>query len=67
MKATYNQIEKALNNTFEFGIDGNQDKYELIRLSFYKAIDDVGIKKSQEYFTKSDWKAVYKQIKKTIA
>ena len=67
MKATYSQIEKALDNSFEIGVDGSQDMYEAIRLYCYKAIDKAGIKKSQEYFSKSDWKAVYKNIKKLIS
>jgi len=67
MKATYEQIEKALDNSFEFGIDGSQELYELIRLYSHEAIDKVGIKKSEDHFTKSDWKAVHKMIKRLIA
>jgi hypothetical protein len=67
MKATYNQIEKALDNSFEIGVDGSQDMYEAIRLYCYEAIEKAGIQKTQEYFTKADWKAVYKNIKKLIA
>ena len=67
MKATYSQIEKALDNSFEFGVDGTREKYELIRSYAYEAIDRVGITKSQDHFTKNDWKAVYKAIKDLIA
>lgn len=67
MKATYKQIDKALDNSFEFGVDGDQATYDAIRGSFSKAYNDVGIQKSPDFFTKSDWKAVHKRIKELIS
>ena len=67
MKATYSQIEKALNNTFEFGIDGDQNKYESIRNAAYKAEINVNIHKSSFHYTKTDWRKIYAEIKKLIA
>ena len=67
MKTTLKQIEKAINNTFEIGVDGDQDTYEVIRLYTDEAIEKCGIKKSNEFFTKSDWKAVYRKIQKILA
>ena len=69
MKTTFSQIEKALNNTFEFGTDGTQEQYDAIRSCEDSAILKVGseVKKTQHYFTKSDWKKVYSEIKNKLA
>jgi len=66
MKVTYLQIEKALNNTFEFGIDGSKKMYDSIRAKEYEAIEKAGISKSQTCFTKSNWKAIHKMIKNSL-
>jgi len=68
MKVTISQIEKALNNTFEFGIDGSEGEYNLIRNCEYEAILKIGseIGKTSHYFTKNDWKKVYSEIKKMM-
>ena len=65
MKATYNQIEKALNNTLE----GNPEIYEAVRACENIAITKIGtqVKKTQHYFSSADWKKVYSEIKKMIA
>jgi hypothetical protein len=69
MKVTNTQIEKALKNTFEFGTDGTQEQYDAIRSCEDAAILKVGteVQKTQHYFSKSDWKKVYSEIKKIIA
>jgi hypothetical protein len=69
MKVTNTQIEKVINNTFEFGIDGTESMYEAVSICEDAAIQKVGIevKKTQHYFSKSDWKKVYSEIKKMIA
>ena len=67
MKVTYLQIAKTLNNTFEFGIDGSQEMYELIRANEEKAIKKAGISKSQTCFTKTDWITVYRTIKNLLS
>jgi len=67
MKATYNQIEKALNNTFEFGIDGTEQLYVAIRNVAQKSELNVNIHKSSFNYTKSDWKKIHAEIKKLIA
>jgi len=61
-KLTFEKIEKALNNTYEIGVDGSQEYYQLIRNSLYQAIDNAGIRKTQEYFCKADWDAVKREI-----
>ena len=66
MKATLKQIEKALDNSYEFGVDGSEELYQLARIYCDNAIDNVGLRKSRMYFTKSDWKAVYREIKRLI-
>ncbi len=69
MKTTFSQIKKALNNTFEFGPDGTQGQYEAIRSCEDSAILKVGtkVRKTQHYFTKSDWKKVCSEIKNKLA
>lgn len=67
MKATYNQIEKALKNTFIFGVDGTEDLYNAIRNAENDAFKKIIIHKSSDHYTKSDWKKVYLEIKKIIA
>lgn len=69
MKATNTQIEKAINNTFEFGTDGTQSQYDAIRSCEDAAILKVGteVQKTQHYFSKEDWKKVYGEIQKMIA
>ena len=66
MKATYTQIENALNNNFDFK-KGTQQQYEAIRACENEAIERAGIKKTRYHFNKSDWKKVYTEIKKMIA
>lgn len=69
MKATNTQIEKAINNTFEFGTDGTHAQYDAIRncedAAILKVVTEV--QKTQHHFSKSDWKRVYSEIKKMIA
>lgn len=69
MKATYAQIESALNNTFGFGVDNAQNKYDGIRACENKAIIKVTtkVKKTSNHFSKSDWKKVHTEIKKMLA
>lgn len=67
MKTTLKKIEKAVFNTYEIGIDGTQDEYELIRLYLDEAINKCGIRKSSYHFTKSDWLAVFRKIQKLMS
>ena len=66
MRATYAQIEKALTNNFKIGVDGSRFLYEAIRTECDQAILNAKITKTSFYFTKSDWKKVYREIKKLI-
>jgi hypothetical protein len=68
MKTTLSQIEKAVKNTFEFGTDGTQDRYDAIKSCEDSAVLKVGIdvQKTQKYFTKSDWRKVYSEIKNKL-
>ena len=66
MKVTYAQIEKALDNSFQIGVDGDQDTYEAIRLYIDQAIDEVGPRRSREYYYKSDWKIIYRRLKELL-
>ena len=61
-KLTYEKIKKALDNTYEIDVDGSQEYYQLIRNSLYQAIDNAEIQKTQEYFCRADWEAVYREI-----
>lgn len=64
--STLKKIEKAVFNTYKIGIDGTQDEYELIRLYLDEAIDKCGIRKSNDRFTKSDWRVIFGKIQKLI-
>lgn len=68
MRATNSQIEKALNNNFEFGIDGSLNLYNAIRRAHVPAIDAVmnQVKKTQGHFSKSDWKKLYTEIRRIL-
>lgn len=68
MKTTIAQIEKALNNTFEFGVDGTEEQYGAIRRLEDQAVLKVGteVQKTQHYFSKNDWKKVYSEIKNNL-
>ena len=67
MEITEKQIEKALNNTFQFGIDGTEELYNAIRAVEEKAYASLNIRKTREYFTESDKKKLYKKIKSLIS
>lgn len=69
--ATLSQIEKALNNTFVFGIDGTEELYNKIRITAdntdtTRKIGDAIPGKTPNYYSKSDWKKVYSVIKSEI-
>jgi len=67
MKVTLKQIEEALANKMQINNAEDQAIYDCIRShDVGEAIDMAGIKKSQEYFTKAEWREVYKKIKKII-
>jgi len=68
MKATYYQIEKALNNTLKIGTDGSRELYDAVRSCKDAAIVRVGIdvEKTEHHFSNSDWSSVYVEIKKMI-
>ena len=68
MKATYNQIEKAVNGMFYIGTDGSQELYDSIKRLEDDAVIKVSnqVKKTTHYFTKSDWKKVHVEIKKQL-
>jgi len=69
MKVTITQIERALNNSFEFGTDGTQEQYNAIRNCENSAILEIGsqVRKTEHYFTKTDWIKVYTDIKNKLA
>jgi len=69
MKATYKEIEKVLNNTFEINTMESSNKYQAIKSVEDLAIMRVGtkIQKTQHHFNKSDWKRVSSEIKYQIA
>jgi len=66
MKATKKQIKKALNNTFEFGIDGSRELYNTIRNAENEAIEKSFIPRTRYHYTEKDWNVVYSNIQKMI-
>jgi len=68
MKATYYQIEKAVNNTLRIGTEGSQELYAAVRSCKDAAIIKVGIdvEKTEHHFSNYDWSSVYVEIKKMI-
>jgi hypothetical protein len=68
MKATFNQIEKALTNNYKVGVDGTEFLREMIRDNFEIARTNVSRQTPYhtEFFRKSHWKIVYREIKKLI-
>jgi len=66
MKVTSRQIKEALTNQMQINNADEQSIYDCIREQAGAAIDMAGIRKSQEYFTKADWRSVYKNIKKIL-
>lgn len=66
MKATYKQIDQAISNQMEITNDEERNLYEAINGRFYEAAANMKLQKSPEYWTKSDFHAVYKEIKKLI-
>lgn len=66
MKVTDQQISKALKNTFEIGKDGPLSMYNAIRANYDKADRKANIKKSYHYYTKTDKKKIYAEIKKLL-
>ena len=66
MKATYKQIDDAISNQMEINNENDQMLYEAINGRFYEAAANMKLQKSPEYWTKADFHAVYKEIKKLI-
>ena len=65
MKATHAQIAEIVrkNNS------NNTELYNAVKLVEDAVISEVGteVKKTQHYFTESDWTKVYSEIKKRIS
>jgi len=67
MKVTLSQIKKALNNSFEVGVDGTMQLYARIREAESEAYRMADIKKSIHHYTAADRLKIARIIKASLA